>query len=158
LIYKEQSHHGRAAAVTSDEISSLVFWREWFAGEATAGRDALLLRDVIKSAVERLNDMSTTPALDSLRKQFIDSRERELASSRHLSALKNRLKRFNSYFDRDGPAGAVTTEDVQRAMASMREGGFSPQSVKGVREAAHGVFSWAMILKRKMETSPYLHK
>jgi|GEM_PF-2041793 len=143
-VYKERARHGRAAAVNSDEISALAFWREWVAGEATAGRDVPSLRDVVKSAVERLNDKTTTPALDSLRKQFEDAKEREMVAPRHLSALKNRLKRFVSYFDKDEPSGSVTTEGVERAMASMRAGGLSPQSVKGIRTAAHGLFQWGI--------------
>lgn len=144
MVYKERARHGRAAAVNSDEISALAFWREWVAGEATAGRDVPSLRDVVKSAVERLNDKTITPALDSLRKQFEDAKEREMVSPRHLSALKNRLKRFVSYFDKDEPSGSVTTEGVERAMASMRAGGLSPQSVKGIRTAAHGLFQWGI--------------
>lgn len=149
-VHQQRDRHGRAVAANSDEISALTFWREWVAGEKTAGRDAPSLRDVLKSAVDRLRDGATTPSLDSLHKKFMDAREREKVSPRHLSALKNRLKRFVSYFDKDEPAGSVTTEAVERAMASMSAGGLSPQTVKGVREAAHGLFSWAK--KRKLVT------
>jgi integrase len=150
VIMTERKRHGRAAAVNSDEVSALAVWRDFVAKEHTAGRDVPALRDVLKMAIERLKDGATTPGLDSLRKQFIDAREREKVSPRHLSALKVRLKRFLSYFDKDEPAGSVTTEAVERAMASMSAGGLSPQSVKGMREAAHGLFSWA--LKRKLVT------
>lgn len=144
MVHRERAKHGRAAAVNSDEISALAFWREFVAKEHTAGRDAPILRDILKIAIERLNDKATTPELDSFRKQFEDAKERETVSPRHLSALKNRLKRFVSYFDKDEPAGAVTTEAVERAMASMRAGGLSPQSVKGIRTAAHGLYQWGL--------------
>lgn len=150
LVHKERKRHGRSAAVNADEIAALAYWREWQAKEATAGRDAPLLRDVIKSAIDRLNDASTTPALDLIRKQYEDAKERQKVSPRYLSAIKNRLKRFMSYFDKDEPAGSVTTEAVERALASMGAGGLSPQSVKGTREAAHGLFAWA--IKRKIVT------
>lgn len=150
VIMTERKRHGRAAAVNSDEVSALAVWRDFVAKEHTAGRDVPALRDVLKMAIERLKDGATTPALDALWKQFIDAREREKVSPRHLSALKVRLKRFLSYFDKDEPAGSVTTEAVERAMSSMSAGGLSPQSVKGIREAAHGLFSWA--LKRKLVT------
>lgn len=151
VIVTERKRHGRAAAVNSDEVSALALWRDFVASQHTAGRDVPALRDVLKTAIERLRDGATTPALDSLRKQFMDAREREAVSPRYLSALKNRLGRFISYFDKDEPAGSVTTEAVERAMASMRAGGLSPQTVKGTREAAHGLFSWAM--KRKLVTN-----
>lgn len=144
MIHKERAKHGRAAAVNSDEISALAVWREFVANEQTAGRDVPALRDVIKTAIERLKDGATTPALESLRKLFEDAKEREAVSPRHLSALKNRLKRFVSYFDKDEPSGSVTTEGVEKAMASMRAGGLSPQSVKGIRTAAHGLFQWGV--------------
>ena len=143
-LVKERERHGRAAAVNSDEIDALRIWREFVANEQSQGRDVADLRDVLKTAIERLRDGATTPALDSLRKQFMDAREREAVSPRHLAALKNRLKRFVSYFDTNEPAGSVTTEQVERAMASMRAGGLSPQSVKGIRTAAHGLFQWAL--------------
>lgn len=144
VISTERKRHGRAAAVNSDEVSALAVWREFVAGENTAGRDVPALRDVLKTAIERLKDGSTTPALGSLRKDFLDAREREAVSPRHLSALKNRLKRFASYFDENEPAGSVTTERVERAMATMRTGGLSPQSIKGIRTAAHGLFQWGL--------------
>lgn len=147
---KQRKQYGRAVAIGSDEADALRIWREFVSKENTDGRDSPALRDVIRVAIERLKDGATTPALESLRKQFIDAREREKVSPRHLSALKVRLKRFLSYFDKDEPAGSVTTEAVERAMASMNAGGLSPQSVKGMREAAHGLFSWA--LKRKLVT------
>lgn len=50
MIYKERARPGRTAAINSDEISALEFWRECVAGEATAGRDDPLLPDAIKSA------------------------------------------------------------------------------------------------------------
>jgi integrase len=150
VIMAERKRHGRAAAVNSDEVSALAIWRDFVAKEHTAGRDVPALRDVLKTAIDRLRDGMTTPPLDSLRKQFVDAREREAVSPRHLSALKNRLKRFVSYFDKDEPAGSVTTEGVEKAMASMRAGGMAPQTVKGTREAAHGLFAWAQ--KRKLVT------
>jgi integrase len=147
VIQVERQRHGRAAAVNSDEISALAVWREFVSKEHTEGRDTPALRDVIRTAIERLKDGTTTPSLESLRKKFEDAKERDKVSPRHLSALKNRLKRFVSYFDKDEPAGSVTTEAVEKALASMRAGGLSAQTVKGVREAAHGLFSWAR--KRK---------
>ena len=144
VVHKERAKHGRAAAVNSDEIAALSIWRDFVANEQTAGRDVPALRDVLKTSIERLRDGATTPALDSFRKQFEDAKERESVSASHLSALKNRLKRFVSYFDRDEPAGSVTTEAVEKAMASMRAGGLSPQTVKGIRTAAHGLFQWGV--------------
>lgn len=144
VIVTERKRHGRAAAVNSDEVSALAVWRDFVAGQHTAGRDVPALRDVLKTAIERLKDGATTPALDSLRKLFIDAREREAVSPRHLAALKNRLKRFVSYFDKDEPAGSITTEAVEKAMASMRAGGMSPQTVRGIRAAAHGLYQWAL--------------
>ena len=143
-LVKERGRHGRAAAVNSDEIDALRVWREFVSKENTEGRDVPALRDVLKTAIERLRDGATSPALDSLWKLFMDAREREAVSTRHLAALKNRLKRFVSYFDKDEPAGSVTTEQVERAMGSMRAGGLSPQTVKGVRTAAHGLFQWGL--------------
>jgi integrase len=150
VISTERKRHGRAAAVNSDEVSALAVWREFVSKELTAGRETPALRDVLKTAIERLKDGATTPSLESLRKKFEDAKEREKVSSRHRSALKNRLKRFISYFDKDEPAGSVTTETAEKALASMRAGGLSAQTVKGVREAAHGLFSWAR--KRKLVT------
>jgi integrase len=143
-LKKSRDKHGRASAVGSDEIDALRIWREYISKEHTAGRDTPALRDVIRTAIERLKDGSTTPALDDLRQTFIDAREREVVSASHLAALKNRLKRFVSYFDKDEPAGSVTTDGVEKAMASMRAGGMSPQTVKGIRTAAHGLFQWAL--------------
>lgn len=143
-LKKARDKHGRASAVGSDEIDALRIWREFVSKEHTAGRDVPALRDVIRTSIERLKDGSTTPALDDLRQTFIDAREREVVSASHLSALKNRLKRFVSYFDKDEPAGSVTTEGVEKAMASMRAGGMSPQTIKGTRTAAHGLFQWAL--------------
>jgi integrase len=150
VILTERKRHGRAAAVNSDEVSALAVWREFVSKEHTAGRETPALRDVLKSAIERLKDGATTPSLDILRKKFEDAKEREKVSPRHLSAIKNRLKRFVSYFDKDEPAGSVTTEAVEKALNSMRVGGLSAQTVKGVRQAAHGLFSWAR--KRKLVT------
>jgi len=144
VITTERKRHGRAAAVNSDEIAALSIWRDFVATENTAGRDVPALRDVLKTAIERLRGRATTPALDSFRKQFVDAKERESVSACHLAALKNRLKRFVSYFDKDEPAGSVTTEAIEKAMASMRAGGLSPQTVKGVRTAAHGLFQWGL--------------
>lgn len=144
IILKERTRHGRAAAVNSDEIAALALWRDFASGEMTAGRDVPSLRDILKGAVERLRDGQSTPALDDLRKKFMDAKEREKVSASHLKTLKNRVNRFVSYFDKDEPAGSVTTESVERAMASMRAGGLSPQSVKGIRTAAHGLFQWGM--------------
>lgn len=143
-LKKSRDKHGRASAAGSDEIDALRIWREFVSKEHTAGRDVPALRDVIRAAIERLKDGSTTPALDKLRQTFIDAREREAVSASHLAALKNRLKRFVSYFDKDEPAGSVTTEGVEKAMASMRAGGTSPQTIKGIRTAAHGLFQWAL--------------
>lgn len=143
-LKKSRDKHGRASAVGSDEIDALRIWREYVSNEHAAGRDTPALRDVIRTAIERLKDGSTTPALDALRQTFIEAREREAVSASHLAALKNRLKRFVSYFDKDEPAGSVTTEGVEKAMASMRAGGSSPQTIKGIRTAAHGLFQWAL--------------
>ncbi|MDA0190411.1 MAG: hypothetical protein OSW77_08810, partial [Proteobacteria bacterium] len=99
---------------------------------------------MIRSAVERLRAGKTTPALDDLHKKYIDAKEREAVSKQHLAALKNRLKRFVSYFDKNEAAGSVTTVGIEKALASMRAGGMSPQPVKGIRTAALGMFQWAM--------------
>jgi site-specific recombinase XerD len=143
-LQRSRDLHGRASAVGSDEIDALRIWREFVSKEHTGGRDAPALRDVIRTSIERLKDGSTTPALEALHKNFMDAKEREAVSPQHLAALKNRLKRFVSYFDKDEPAGSVTTEGVEKAMASMRAGGMSGQTVKGVRAAAHGLFQWAL--------------
>lgn len=143
-LKRSRNQHGRASAVGSDEIDALRIWREFVSKEHTAGRDVPALRDVIRSAIERFKDGSATPALDDLRQSFIDARERESVSASHLAALKNRLKRFVSYFDKEELAGSVTTEDVEKAIASMKAGGMSPQTIKGVRTAAHGLFQWAL--------------
>jgi integrase len=143
-LKKSRDKHGRASAVGSDEIDALRIWREYVSKEHTAGRDTPALRDVIRTAIERLKVGSTSPALDTLRETFIEAREREAVSASHLAALKNRLKRFVSYFDKDEPAGSVTTEGVEKAMASMRTGGMSPQTIKGIRTAAHGLFQWGL--------------
>ncbi|RYD40274.1 MAG: hypothetical protein EOP85_14535, partial [Verrucomicrobiaceae bacterium] len=148
VIMAERKRHGRAAAVNSDEISALAIWRDYMAKEHTAGRDVPALRDVLKGAIERLKVGSTTMPLGELRKKFEDAKEREQVSSRHLTTLKSRLKTFLSYFDTEEPSGAVTTEDVEKAMASMRAGGSTAQTVKGIRQAAHGLFAWAV--KRKL--------
>lgn len=150
-IATERKRHGRAAAVNSDEISALALWRDFVAGEHTAGRDTPALRDVLKQAIGRVKDGIGTPALDELRKTFLDSREREELSGYHVNALKSRLKRFVSYFPKDEEAGVITTEAVERVMASMRAAGLSAQTVKGTRGAAHGMFSWA--LDRNLITS-----
>lgn len=144
VIMTERKRHGRAAAVNSDEVSALSVWREFVTKEQTAGRDVPALRDVLRDAIGRLRDGSTSPALGDLYKRFMDSKEREGASTRHLSALKNRLGHIVSYFDKEEPAGAVTTAAIEKAMASMRAGGKSPQTIKGIRTAAHGLFQWAM--------------
>lgn len=143
-IFKARKLFGRAAAANQDEIAGLAFWRKFVAAELEAGRDAPSLRDVLMPAVERFRSGKTSPALDDLREQFLVAKQREMVSQRHLDALKNRLKRFVSYFDENEPSGAVTTEAVERAMASMRAGGMSPQTVKGVRTAAHGLYQWAV--------------
>ncbi|RYD74319.1 MAG: hypothetical protein EOP84_20090 [Verrucomicrobiaceae bacterium] len=150
VIMAERKKHGRAAAVNSDEISGLALWRDYVAKEQTAGREVPALRDVLKGAIERLNAGSTTVPLGELLNKYEDAKERERLSHRHLTSLKSRLKRFVSYFDKDEPAGAITTDDVEKSIASMRAGGSSPQTVKGIREAAHGLYSWA--LKRKLVT------
>lgn len=144
VIMTERKRHGRAAAVNSDEVSALAVWRQFVQTEHTAGRDVPLLRDVLKSAIERLRDGSTSPALEDLYKRFLDAKEREGVSARHLAALKNRLGRFMSYFDKQEAAGAIKTAEIEKAMASMRAGGLSPQSIKGIRTAAHGLFQWAL--------------
>ncbi|KAB2637839.1 MAG: tyrosine-type recombinase/integrase [Verrucomicrobia bacterium] len=150
-LTKETKRHGRAAAVNSDEISGLSLWREFVAGENTAGRDAPALRDMIAGAIARSRDGIATPPLADLYKRFLDAREREAVSPVHMHALQMRLNRFTSYFNADEPAGAVTTDGVERAMASMRAGGLAPQTVKGIRGAAHGMFQWA--LDRNIVTS-----
>lgn len=149
-LVKARELHGRASAAGSDEIDALRIWREYISKENTEGRDAPALRDVIRTSIVRLKDGATTPSLENLRKRFEDAKEQEKVSPRYRSAIKNRLKRFVSYFDKEEPAGSVTTEAVEKAFASMRRGGLSPQTVKGVREAAHGLFSWAR--KRKLIT------
>jgi len=144
VILKEREIHGRAAAVSTDEIDALSIWRKFVADETTEGRDAPALRDVIRQTIERMKCGSTTPAISVLQDRFIDAKERQEVSPRHLAALKNRVARFVSYFDKATPAGEVTTDEVARAMATMRAGGLSPQTVKGIRTAAHGLFAWAM--------------
>lgn len=143
-LMKARELHGRASAVGSDEIDALRIWREYVSNEITEGRDTPALRDVIRSAIEKLKDGVTTPALSELHETFIDAKEREAVSPQHLAALKNRLKRFVSYFDKEEPAGSVTTEGVEKAMATMRAAGMSPQTIKGIRTAAHGLFQWAL--------------
>lgn len=144
VVHKERAKHGRAAAVNTDEISALAIWREYVSGELTAGRDGPSLRDAIRSTIERLREGSTTPALEDLQNQFIDAKEREAVSARHLAAMKYGLKRFVSYFDKKEPSGSLTTEDVERAMTSMRTSGLSPQSVKNLRAIAHNLFQWGL--------------
>jgi integrase len=139
-----RGQHGRAVAVNADEVAALSVWREYVAGELTAGRDRPSLRDAIRSTIDRLSEGSTTPALEVLRDQFLDAKERESVSTRHLAAMKYGLKRFVSYFDKNEPAGSVTTEDVERAMTSMRTSGLSPQSVKNLRAIAHNLFQWGL--------------
>ena len=141
---KENKRHGRAAAVNSDEIAGLALWREFVTGEHTAGRDAPALRDILSGAITRLRDGAASPPLSDLHKKFIDAKEREKVSATHMHALKMRLNRFVSYFPADEPAGAVTTDRIEKAMASMRAGGLAAQTVKGIRGAAHGLFQWAM--------------
>lgn len=136
--------HGRAVAVNADEVAALSVWREYVAGELTAGRDGPSLRDAIRSTIERLSDGSTTPALEDLQNQFLDAKERESVSARHLAAMKYGLKRFVSYFDKNEPAGSLRTEDVERVMTSMRTSGLSPQSVKNLRAIAHNLFQWGL--------------
>ena len=72
-LVKERKRHGKAAAVNSDEIDALRVWREYVAAESTAGRDAPALRDVIRGTIDRLKSGATTPALDDLRKRFVDA-------------------------------------------------------------------------------------
>lgn len=143
-LMKARELHGRASAVGSDEIDALRIWREYVFNENTGGRDTPALRDVIRTTIKRLKEGATTPALGELQETFIDAKEREAVSPQHLAALKNRLKRFVSYFDKDELAGSVTTEGVEKAMASMRAGGMSPQTIKGIRTAAHGLYQWAL--------------
>lgn len=143
-LTKERKRHGRAAAVNSDEIDALRVWREHVAKESTAGRDTPALRDVIRGAIERLSVGSSTAALSELHKKFIDSRERAELSASHINGLKYRLKRFVSYFPKDEAAGNITTEAIERALASMRAGGLTPQTVKGIRGAAHAMFEWGV--------------
>ena len=145
-ITKERGKFGRAAAVNQDEIAALAFWRQFVAAELTAGRDAPSLRDVLKPAVVRLQDGQSSPALNDLLDRFLSAKKGK--SPLHLAALKNRLARFVSYFDKDEPAGSMTTEGVERAIASMQAGELSQQTVKGIRSAAFGLFAWA--LKRKL--------
>ena len=145
LITQQRNKHGRAAAVSQDEVAGLAFWRDFVERELTAGRDAPSLRDALKPAVERLSRGQSTPALGDLQERFLAAKKGK--SPLHLAALKNRVTRFVSYFDKDEQAGAITTEDVERAITSMQASGLSPQSVKGIRSAAYGMFAWAM--KRK---------
>jgi site-specific recombinase XerD len=144
VIQKERERHGRAAAANTDEVSALAVWREFVAKELTEGRDVPALRDVIRTAIERLREGTASLPLVDLRDDFIAAKEREAVSPQHLAALKNRLKRFISYFDENESAGSVTTQDVEKAMASMKAGGMSGQTVKGIRAAAHGLFQWAL--------------
>ncbi len=144
MISKARALHGRAAAVNAEEIAALSLWREYVAGELTAGHDAPSLRDALRSTIERLREGSKTPALEDLQNQFIDAKEREAVSARHLAAMKYGLKRFVSYFDKCEPSGSVATEDVERAMTSMRMSGLSPQSVKNLRAIAHNLFQWGL--------------
>ena len=143
-LAKARERHGRAAAVGSDEIDALRIWREYVSGEQSAGRDVPALRDVIRSAIGKLKDGGGTPALRDLHDDFIQAKENEDVSRQHLAALKNRLKRFMSYFDGDVPSGSVTTQEVEKVMTSMKAGGLAAQTVKGIRAAAHGMFQWAL--------------
>ncbi len=86
-MVKERGRHGRAAAVNSNEIDALRAWREFVAKEHTEGHDVPALRDVLKTAIERLRDGATTPALDALRKQFIDARRSGQKGTRQSSLL-----------------------------------------------------------------------
>lgn len=143
-VGKERVKHGTAAATNSDESAGLALWRDFVAGERTAGRDAPALRDILSGAIERVRGGFSSPALADLQKKFIDAKEREKVSATHMHALKMRLNRFVSHFPADEPAGAVTTDRIEKAMASMRAGGLAAQTVKGIRGAAHGLFQWAM--------------
>lgn len=143
VIVAERQRHGRAAAINSDEIDALRVWREWVASEHTAGRDTPALRDAIRQTIDRLKAGVETPALEDLRERFLEAKEHEALSARHQQSLKHRLRRFVSYFPRGEAAGSLAVESVERALASMRAGGLSPQTVKGIRTAAHGMFSWA---------------
>jgi integrase len=144
VIMTERKRHGRAAAVNSDEVAALAIWREFVANEHTAGRDAPALRDVLRSAIERLKNGTTSPSLENLHVRFLEAKKSEGVSTRHYSALKNRVGRFTSYFDSEDSAGALSTMEIEKAMASMRASGLSAQTVKGVRTAAHGLFQWAV--------------
>ena len=77
---------GRGVAMSAEETAALTLWRQFVAGEHTAGRDVPELPDVLKPAIER-------------------------------------------------------------AVASMGTS-LSPQTVKGVRAAAHAMFAWGQ--KRKL--------
>ena len=143
-LVKERKRHGKAAAVNSDEIDALRVWREYVSKEHTAGRDVPALRDVIRGTIERLSVSATTAALSELHNKFMDSRERAELSASHVNGLKYRLKRFVSYFPKQEAAGSVTTEAVERALASMRAGGLTAQTVKGIRGAAHAMFEWGV--------------
>jgi len=144
VILTERKRHGRAAAINSDEIDALRIWREFVSKEHTAGRDVPALRDVIRKAIEHQKAGSETPALRDLEKRFLDSQERQGLSHVHRRTLRSRLKRIMSYFDVEEPAGSITTEAVERAMASMRAAELSPQTIKGMRGALHGMFQWAL--------------
>lgn len=143
-LVKERDRHGRAAAVNSDEIDALRIWREFAANENTAGRDIPALRDVMRLAIERLHVGVTSPLLSVMRDDFLEAKKREELSPRHLTGLKHRLKRFTSYFPDGLLAGEATTESVETAISSMRAGGLSAQTVKGIRSAAHGLFQWGL--------------
>ncbi len=142
-LVKERKRHG-AAAVNSDEIDALRVWREYVSKEHTAGRDAPALRDVIRGTIERLSVGTSTAALSDLHKKFRDSREKAELSASHVSGLKYRLKRFVSYFPKDEAAGNINTEAIERALSSMRAGGLTAQTVKGIRGAAHAMFEWGV--------------
>lgn len=144
VIIKERKLHGRAAAIGSDEVDALRVWREFAAAETRDGREPPALRDVIREAITRLKNGVTSPALIDLQNRFLEAKECQEVSHRHLGALRNRIARFISYFDETTLSGELTTEDIARVMASMRASGLAPQTVKGIRCAAHGMFAWAI--------------
>ncbi len=149
-LHSKRDLHGRAVLVNQDEIDAVRVWREFVAKESTDGREAPNFRDVIMQAIGRFKVAVASPALGVMRDEFLAARKREELSSRHLVGLKHRLKRFTSYFADGDLAGEVTAEGVENAIASMRAGGLSPQTTKGIRTAAFSLYQWG--IDRKLVT------
>ncbi len=143
-LHAERNRHGRAVLANLDEIAAIRVWREFAAKENTEGRDSPNLRDVIQQAIGRFKVGVASPTLVTMRDDFLAAKKREELSSRHLVGLKHRLKRFVSYFPEVTLASEVTPETVEDALDSMRAGGLSLQTTKGIRVAAFALFQWGI--------------